>query len=90
MKVSLYEDSDYADQLREGGWRENPLFYYGAHLRGKYNRYEPGYSSRPGRPRVPEPGTQQVDEAWLLEPVGGTEEDWHNQPAGGQYPGETP
>ena len=85
----LYEDSDFTEEIRDERWRRNPLFYSGAHLRGKYNRYEPGYSSRPVRPRVAEPGTQEPGAAWINEAVGGTEEDWHNQPSGGQYPGET-
>jgi len=62
--ASLYEDSDYIDQLKEKS--RDPLFYEGAHLTGHFNRYEPGYSSRP-QPKI-EPKYQ----AWQRAPLGGS------------------
>jgi len=68
--VNLYEDSEFIDQPKAQGAgvppARDPLFYRGAHLPGKYNRYEPGYSSPPS-PRVKTAGEQ----AWELAPLGG-------------------
>lgn len=64
---SLYEDSDFMDQLKEKS--RDRLFYEGAHLTGHFNRYEPGYSSRP------QPEIEPKYQAWQRAPLGGSTHD---------------
>jgi hypothetical protein len=70
----LYEDSDYIDQLE--GQPQDRLFFEGSHLPGKFNRYEPGYSSRP-----PQRESESQYQDWQLAPLGGY---GHDEP--GYYP----
>ena len=66
----LYEDGDFIgghghgrEEKPDGVPARDPLFYRGAHQRSKFNRYEPGYSSRPA--------TKESAQAWTRAPLGG-------------------